>query len=148
MNRSKRPFNSVFEFCHRVLLILKKSPVPFSARQIAMVDLIATYGENFGLANKNLHGENPLYKHEYSLRHMQVKSALQHLTLLKLVRMELTEDHGAVYQKGDVDPLDYEGLEYASAYQEVAYQALQLVRDKTEEELIRWECDLSSEVKS
>lgn len=75
-------FNTPFEVSLRILLILYVvKPRSITIDRIAAYDLIAVYGRDFGMAEQNLHGENPFSFSELPAKRKQLNGALRSLVL-------------------------------------------------------------------
>ena len=79
---ARKPFNTVFEASLRVMLILDAFfDRALSVDMIAYIDFICTYGQIFGLADKNLHGDNTFTFCEFTNRREIVTKAIKSLVL-------------------------------------------------------------------
>lgn len=72
-------FNTEFEFSLRILLLLSSLKSPMSQDTIRDLDLLTTYGKEFNISNKNLHGDKSYSISELQTRHALVNSALKEL---------------------------------------------------------------------
>ncbi len=85
-------FNTKFEFSLRVLLLLSIYHSPLSQDTIRDLDLLSTYGKEFGISNKNLHGDKSYSISELETRHDLIKKALKSLVKRNLVKVEITQN--------------------------------------------------------
>jgi hypothetical protein len=74
-------FNTPYEISIRVLLALETAGSAETVDKITVADFITVYGEDFGISDTNLHGDNPFRFSEFSLRRQRVETALKDLVL-------------------------------------------------------------------
>lgn len=74
-------FNTQFEISIRLLLLLDAVGVKISSTRASLLDFVATYGKDFGIAEDNLHGNNRFSFSEYSLRKKAMDGAFKILVL-------------------------------------------------------------------
>ena len=115
-------FNTPFEVSLRILLILYAvKPLSMTIDRISAYDLMSVYGQNFGIAEHNLHGENPFSFSEFSAKRKQLNGALKSLVLDGFVSVEHSpggflfglNEYGRAFAKSMQS-------EYAAAYMETA----------------------------
>ena len=132
-------FNTAFEVSLRVLLTLEMAQgSTLTADRLAALDFITVYGLEFGIADKNLHGENTYKYGEFALRRELVKEALHSLVLDAFVAVKDTEG-GFAYAistrgKEYAEKLDNE---YARRYCALSTKAMQYLAGMTEREALR-----------
>ena len=78
-------FNTEFELSLRVLLLLDSYDSYLSQDIIRDVDLLTTYGKEFGVSDTNLHGDNSYSFSEMASRHDIVKNAIKKLVTEGLI---------------------------------------------------------------
>lgn len=101
-------FNTPFEAGLRILLILYAvNNRQISITRIVSYDFISTYGRNFGLTEKNLHGSNPFSFSEFSSRRELCTQEVKLFVLRGLIKPNLTAN-GFLYS------LTAEGKEYVN----------------------------------
>ena len=62
-------FNTPFEVSLRILLILYAvKPLSMTIDRISAYDLMSVYGQDFGISEQNLHGENQFSFSEFSAK--------------------------------------------------------------------------------
>lgn len=74
-------FNTQFEISIRLLLLLDEVGVKISSTRASILDFVATYGKDFGIAESNLHGNNSFSFSEYSSRKKATDGAFKILVL-------------------------------------------------------------------
>jgi hypothetical protein len=95
-------FNTPFEISLRVLLTLEAGDGGReTAMKIAALDFITVYGEDFGIAEANLHGENSYRFSEFTLRRKRVEDALKELVLDGMIAAYSDGDDGFTYAMSD-----------------------------------------------
>lgn len=83
-------FNTDFELSLRVLLLLDIYDSYLSQDVIRDLDLLATYGKEFGISDINLHGDNSYSFSEMASRHNIIKNAIKKLVTDGLVLVKAT----------------------------------------------------------
>lgn len=78
-------FNTDFELSLRVLLLLEIYDSYLSQDIIRDLDLLATYGKEFGVSDTNLHGDNSYSFSEMASRHNIIKNAIKQLVTDDLI---------------------------------------------------------------
>lgn len=127
-------FNSEFEISLRIICVLKTSPEPLSVEKIQIIDFIATYGKDFGLAKLNLHGDNAFKKGEIYARKALINSSIKKMVLEGLVEFTATKEgfHYCLSKNGRA-LFDMLNDEYAYEYSKIARELVK----KSEDELNR-----------
>lgn len=121
-------FNTDFEIGLRVCILLSISyPDSLGTEDLAALDLISTYGKDYGASNANLHGDNKQSFNELNTRRAVVRKAIQKCGLDGYIRVDnsskgfryvLTEDG-----RGLVESLD---SDYYEQYTQEAKKAFEL----------------------
>ena len=131
-------FNSPFEISLRILLALEVADDQWQTADIlAVADFITVYSKDFGISDKNLHGENNYKFSEFALRRELVHKSIKLLVLDDLINISSTE-------KGFSFSINPKGLEYCSkfenayadAYRDLAKQVRSFISDKSERETL------------
>jgi hypothetical protein len=131
-------FNTPFEISLRVLLTLETGKDERkTATRIAAADFITVYGEDFGISEANLHGDNAFRFSEFSLRCQRVELALKELVLDGMVDAFATDDgfEYAISGRG----LDYCGAFdnlYAGDYRADAEETQKLISGMTDRGIV------------
>ena len=127
-------FNSAFEMSLRIICALSASPEPLSIDKIQIIDFIATYAQDFGLAESNLHGDNAYKKGEIYARKAMINSTIKEMVLEGLVEFIATKE-GFLYRLSKNGQALFGMLndEYAYEYSKIAKELVK----KTEDELDR-----------
>lgn len=131
-------FNTSFEVSLRILIVLGASPrESATVDKAAAVDFIATYGREFGLAQKNLHGDGFLKYSEFAHRRSLTQEAIKKLGLKGYIVPELTPQ-GFSYLLTNQGKAYYDSLSsnYAVAYRALCEAVWERFSDATEEELV------------
>ena len=131
-------FNTPFEVSLRILLILYAvKPLSMTIDRISAYDLMSVYGQNFGIAEHNLHGENPFSCSEFSAKRKQLNGALKSLVLDGFVSIEHSpsgflfglNEHGRAFAKSMQS-------EYAATYMETTKKTHQRFGETSDASLI------------
>lgn len=83
-------FNTDFEISLRALLLLDAYDSYLSQDIIRDLDLLATYGKEFGVSETNLHGDNSYSFSEMASRHDIIKNAIKQLVTDGLILVKAT----------------------------------------------------------
>lgn len=130
-------FNSVFENCLRILILLDVYDLPQTLDTLYAVDFITVYGEAFGISKSNLNGDNEYKFSEFVSRRESVKEALRELVLNGTVQ--------AVGYKGGMsfvitpegeDFCESLNSEYAIEYRKNAKAVISATEGKSERDII------------
>lgn len=133
-------FNTEFEFSLRVLLILEAAREQMLTEDmLAATDFISVYGKEFGMADKNLHGDNKYKFSEFTLRRELVLKGIKYLVLNDLI-------HVTPSTKGFSYSINQNGLryisnfasDYAESYRRVLKQTLMFIVNKTERDMLNF----------
>ena len=101
-------FNTDFEISLRALLLLDAYNSYLSQDIIRDLDLLATYGKEFGVSETNLHGDNSYSFSEMASRHDIIKNAIKQLVTDGLILVKATSA-GFSYK------ISLKGKEYVSS---------------------------------
>jgi hypothetical protein len=126
-----------FEYSLRILLLLEAGyKRKFTDGEISSLDFIAINGGDFGIAEKNLHGESNYRYGELAARHTLVKEAIKSLVLDGLVTAEQTKSGFRFSLSADgLDFISELDSDYANDYFTAAQNTLKTMQGKTERQL-------------
>lgn len=132
-----RIFNSEFENELRLILMIAAFKKPQNADMIYAADFMVTYGQTFGIADRNLNGENMYKFSEFVSRRPLVQMILKELTFNGYAKPLLTSS-GIVYQLTDEGELMSKSLDsdYAREYRATATEVIKYIGRKSERTLI------------
>ncbi len=130
-------FNTTFEVSLRILLALSVDGKPRTADMIAAVDFITVYGNNFGISETNLHGDNNYKYGEFANRRVMIKKALKSLVLEGMIDVYEKEGgfHFAINDAGEMFRTSLSS-KYAVEYVQAAKNAVAYIAGKSEREII------------
>lgn len=69
--------NKTFETQLRLLCLLAQTDHPLSLYRILLIDIIACYGEDYHVADRNLHGDCSVRAAELAARRVRIRRALE-----------------------------------------------------------------------
>lgn len=129
-------FNTDFELSLRVLLLLEIYDSYLSQDIIRDLDLLATYGKEFGVSDINLHGDNSYSFSEMASRHSIIKNAIKQLVTDGLILVRATST-GFSYK------ISFNGKEYVTSmmsdyvieYQNEVKKIKMFTHEKSEQEI-------------
>lgn len=131
-------YNSINEIKLRILLLLETSTQEYlSSDMIAALDFITVYGKEFGVSDKNLHGDNRFKYSELPSRREIVSMAIKSLVVEGMLDISLK--NGFEYQinnKGYKYINSFE-TEYSNEYSKNASLACEKYGDMEEAELFK-----------
>ena len=131
-------YNSINEIKLRILLLLETSTQEYlSSDMIAALDFITVYGKEFGVSDKNLHGDNRFKYSELPSRREIVSMAIKALVVEGMLDISLK--NGFEYQinnKGYKYINSFE-TEYSNEYSKNASLACEKYGDMEEAELFK-----------
>lgn len=132
-----RVFNSTLENALRIILLLDAFGTPQNTDMLYAADFIVVYGKTFGIADKDLNGDNQYKFSEFVSRRAIVQKALKELVLDGLV-MPSEIDSGIVFQITADGKKYCASLEsdYAKEYEAVAKKVVQFVSGRSERSII------------
>lgn len=131
-------FNTPFEVSLRVLLILSAvNPFAMTIDRISAYDLMTVYGKDFGIAEKNLHGDSQFSFSEFSAKREQCSIALKSLLLDNYVSLKQSPQ-GFLFGLNERSMHFAKSMqsEYATEYIETAKKAHQMFRETSDESLL------------
>jgi hypothetical protein len=131
----------------RLVLLMSVCGAEKTADMLALIDTIAIYGGEFGIAAANLHGGIDYVLDEYDTRRELIKAALKDLVLRSLAAISESGDgfKYAITADGKAFAGKLES-DYAAEYRELARAANGLTAGKSEREVfavIRGVCEKS-----
>ena len=129
--------NSGMETQYRLLLLLSLLPRDmYSSRRLSSMDFICVYGQTFGLAEKNLHGNSWMKFTEYATRGWSIDEGLKNLVLRRWAQVAAV-DSGYLYSITDegLEAAAELGTNYAYEYCAVAEQVIERFGNCSEKEL-------------
>ena len=110
-------FNSRFEVCLRILLLLSKATVwPLSTSTISNIDFMAIYGREFGISGFDLHGENRYKFSQLAARKSLIEEAIKKLVRLKLVAVDTTNGFRYMINDNGTDLIERMDDTYSCSY--------------------------------
>ncbi len=122
---------SIYEISQRIVVMMNSLPnLLLDERQIAAIDFIAVYAEDFDIIDKNLHGYGNYRFSEYASRKALTSAALKQLVLKRLVNLNITPE-GYTYSISDAGMERYQKLDnsYAKEYSLAVKAVLQRFPD-------------------
>lgn len=130
-------YNSIAEIKLRILLLLTTSTQEFlSSDMIAALDFITVYGKEFGISDKNLHGDNRYKFSELPSRREIVGKAIKSLVLDGMLEISLANGFEYQINNKGFDYIDSFETEYSEEYTENAALACKKYGDMDEAELL------------
>lgn len=127
MAKKIRLFNSKFEICPRILLVLNSSPgSEFTEDRIFSLDFICVYSHEFGLTADNLHGDNAFKFSEVTARMQMIHEGIRQLVLDGLA--EVSVDNGFRFTVSDTGRRYIS--EFESTYAQVYSERLKYVNER------------------
>lgn len=81
MKKTLRLFNSMYEICPRILLILNSFTENITEDRIFAYDFICVYARDFDITVKNLHGDNAFKFSEVTARMQIIHEGIKQLVL-------------------------------------------------------------------
>ena len=131
-------FNTPFEVSLRILLLLYAvRPLAMTIDRISAYDLMSVYGRDFGVTERNLHGENKFSFSEFSAKREQCNDALKSLLLDGFAAVKKSQ-RGFLFALNDRGVKFAEAMqsEYAGEYMETAKKTHQMFRETSDESLL------------
>ncbi len=90
-------FDSVFENSLRILLLLNEFETEQNIDAIYVTDFISLYGNDFGISQKNLNGDNNYKFSEFASKRQLIQETLKYLVFKELVWV-INDDLGIKYK--------------------------------------------------
>lgn len=113
-------YNSVSEVKIRILLLLEHSTQEFlSSDLIAALDFITVYGKEFGVSEKNLHGDNRFKYSELPSRRQVVAQSIRTLVTDGMLSISLKNGFEYAINDKGIDFVDSLESLYALEYSEI-----------------------------
>lgn len=131
-------FNSPFEISLRVLLILENSNgLLYSSDMLAAIDFMAVYGQDFGISDNNMHGNNLFKYSEFATRRELTKEATRNLVLKDLISVDCSQN-GFTYTITTIGIQYCSSLksDYANCYREMVTKVLNYIEDMSEKKVL------------
>lgn len=131
-------YNSVSEVKIRILLLLEHSTQEYlSSDLIAALDFITVYGKEFGVSDKNLHGDNRFKYSELPSRRQVVAQSIRTLVVEGMLNFSLKR--GFEYSINDKGINFVDNLEslYALEYSEIVRNTFRKYGNIEEAELFK-----------
>lgn len=131
-------FNSPFEISLRVLLILENSNgLLYSSDMLAAIDFMAVYGQDFGISDNNMHGNNLFKYSEFATRRELTKEATRNLVLKDLISVDCGQN-GFTYTITTIGIQYCSSLksDYANCYREMVTKVLNYIEDMSEKKVL------------
>lgn len=131
-------FNSTFEISLRVLLILEDSNESlYSSDMLAAIDFMAVYGQDFGVSDSNMHGNNLFKYSEFATRRELTKEATKNLVLKGLISVNCNEN-GFTYTITTTGTQYCASLksDYANSYREMIIKVNRYIKDMSEKNIL------------
>ena len=131
-------FNSPFEVSLRVLLILNEyEDLSLTSDKITITDFISVYGASFGIAKKNLHGDNIFKFSEFATRRLLIQQAIKILVIKGLIIVEFNKN-GFTYTITNTGINYCNSLEsdYANIFRELVHESRVYILEYSEKYLL------------
>lgn len=132
-------FNSAFEISLRVLLILENSNESlYSSDMLAAIDFMAVYGQDFGVSDNNMHGNNLFKYSEFATRRELTKEATKNLVLKGLVSVDCNQN-GFTYTITTIGTQYCASLksDYANSYRAMVTKVNRYIKDLSEKNVMK-----------
>ena len=131
-------YNSVSEVKIRILLLLEHSTQEFlSSDLIAALDFITVYGKEFGVSEKNLHGDNRFKYSELPSRRQVVAQSIRTLVTEGMLSISLKNGFEYAINDKGIDFVDSLESLYALEYSEIVRNTFRKYGKIEEEELFK-----------
>lgn len=129
-------YNTNFEISMRILLLLNSFDEPLDLDKIKSIDILSTYGKQYGISNSNLHGNSTYTVSEISTRRELINNALKELVIQEQVKFIATSS-GFSYTITDVGKkiCSQMASDYSKEYSEAVLLTKNFIENKTEKEI-------------
>jgi hypothetical protein len=129
-------FNTTFEESLRILIILNIVKDKASVDKIAALDFISIYGEDFGVSDYNLHGDNNYRFSEYASKRTIISKAVKELVLNGYIK-PLCNKSGFSYviTKNGANFCDDLNNDYADSFKTIAEKTISKYLDYSDRKL-------------
>lgn len=125
-------FDSIFENSLRILLLLNEFETEQNIDTIYVTDFISLYGNDFGISQKNLNGDNNYKFSEFASKRQLIQETLKYLVFKELV-LVVSDDLGIKYKINEESKTYCETLDsdYANEYRINASKAISYLNSKS-----------------
>ena len=125
-------FDSIFENSLRILLLLNEFETEQNIDTIYVTDFISLYGNDFGISQKNLNGDNNYKFSEFASKRQLIQETLKYLVFKELV-LVVSDDLGIKYKINEESKTYCETLDsdYANEYRINASKAIGYLNSKS-----------------
>ena len=131
-------YNSISEIKLRILLLLEVSTQEYlSSDMIAALDFITVYGKEFGVSDKNLHGDNRYKFSELPSRREIVSKAIKSLVVDGMLDISLKNGFEYQINNKGFKFIDSFETEYSDEYSKNASLACEKYGDMEESKLFK-----------
>ena len=131
-------YNSISEIKLRILLLLEVSTQEYlSSDMIAALDFITVYGKEFGVSDKNLHGDNRYKFSELPSRREIVSKAIKSLVIDGMLDISLKNGFEYQINNKGFKFIDSFETEYSDEYSKNASLACEKYGDMEESKLFK-----------
>lgn len=132
-------FNNEFEISMRILLVLKTYNKPLDIDMLTSIDLLNTYGKDFGLTDTNLHGDNSSSFAELTKRRELVINSCKSLVLKNLISPKTTpEGFKYIINNNGLNFCNEMTSDYSKEYCTEAKKIKSIISNKTESQIISY----------
>ncbi|HEY4601969.1 MAG TPA: ABC-three component system middle component 2 [Cerasibacillus sp.] len=131
-------FNSPFEISLRVIIILSEYEDSYlSADMITAIDFMSIYSNAFGLADTNLHGDNPFKFSELASRRELVQIALKELVANGFISVNSSKN-GFMYfiTNNGLRYSDSFESKYANTLREMVFKVREYTAHQSEKDVV------------
>lgn len=120
----------------RILLLLNTFNSPLDLDDITTIDILSTYGKQYGISNTNLHGDSTYTVSEIATRRELIKNAIKDLVLQNFAMVASTTS-GFLYSITEVGRKICESMssDYSKEYSEAVFLTKKYLQTKTVEEI-------------
>lgn len=142
----KKVFNTAFENSLRIIILLDIFNMPQSLEKLYMVDFIVQYSKKFGIAEKELNGENLLCFSEFFSKRQLIKDAVRMLVMKGMVYpLRIDKGIGYIITTVGEDYCNTLESKYAREYRHIAEIVIEKLENVDERALMKHICNLSIE---
>lgn len=131
-----RIFNTEFEVGLRIIILLSEVEEPVDFEFIVLVDFLATYGKDFGIADANMNGGGQFKFSEFPARNPKFESTLKSLVLDGMLHPFAT-NAGMMYELSEQGKLSRALLDsaYADRYTKACISAIEYIQAASVDEI-------------
>lgn len=105
---TNRLFNSPYEMQLHLTLLMSKIDRPVSLEKLVALDFITVYGAEFGVSDKNLHGDSLFRFSEIASKRDQAHEAIRMMAKAGIISIQIND--GYVFSLSDI------GRQYAESF--------------------------------